>query len=127
MVSYLKIQPVIGFENIYQVDSFEKEFEKTLSEKNVNGRYHRWLRIHLAHLEQLGLKALELGNFEPLNGTNPNLYAIRYPHSKKNPRVVYIYADDNQVYLLHVFKESRRSDYDNAIKLAQNRAKLLLE
>lgn len=127
MVYYLKIEPVKDFENIYQIDSFEKEFIKTLSEKNVNGRYHKWLRTHLRYLEDLGRKALKLGNFEQLSCTNPNLYAIRYPRSKKNPRVVYIYVDDSQVYLLHVFKESRASDYANAIKVAQSRAKLLLE
>ena len=77
-------------------------------------------------LESLGTNALKLEEFEKLSDTSPNLYSIRYPHSKKNPRVIYIYVERGVVYLLHAFKENNDSDYKNAINTAQKRAKLFI-
>ncbi|MBQ7809698.1 MAG: type II toxin-antitoxin system RelE/ParE family toxin [Clostridia bacterium] len=122
----MNIERVDGYEKICQVECFEKEFKKTTSEKNNNCRYHKWLRTQLYVLEAQGKEALKLEGFEHLNNTNPNLYSIRYPRSKKNPRVIYIYVDDNMVYLLHAFRETKKSDYDMAIKTAQKRAKLFV-
>lgn len=122
----LEIEKVGGYERIYQVDCFEKEFLKTTSEKNLNGRYHRWLRQKLYSLDDFINNPLNPEDFEPLQSTNPKLFSIRYPRSKKNPRVLYIYVGKNQVYLLHAFKESKKSDYVNAIKIAESRAKLFI-
>lgn len=124
---FLEIEKVDGYKKIYQVEGFQKEFEKTVSEIKPNGRYHKWLRKQLFSLEDHGYDALKFENFEPLSDTNPKLYAIRYPRSKKNPRVIYIYVDDCDVYLLHAFKETKTSDYNQAVKTAEKRAKLFIE
>jgi len=101
-----------------------EEFDETLNETKAEGRYHSWLRRKLNVLDTFGFKALSDRDFEPLEGTDPKLYAIRYPKSPKNPRVVYAYVDDGVVYLLHTFKETSKksgSDYRSAIKVATNR------
>lgn len=118
------------FENIYEVDCFQKEFEQVTSEKieNKNGRYHKWLRKQLNFLDEYGMNALQFENFEVLKNTNPKLYAIRYPHSIVNPRIIFFYYDGDKVCLLHAFKETSKkssSEYDNAIKIAENRIKLI--
>lgn len=122
----MEIKKVDGFTRIYQVDCFEKEFQKTTSEKRSDGRYHRWLRQRLFVLDDSNKNSLNPEIFEPLQSTDPKMFSIRYPHSKKNPRVIYIYVKDDEIYLLHAFKESKKSDYDNAIKLAESRAKLFI-
>lgn len=122
----MEIEKLEGFEKIYQVDCFKKEFEQVTSETKTNGRYHKWIRKKLSILESLGTNALKLEEFEKLSDTSPNLYSIRYPHSKKNPRVIYIYVEQGMVYLLHAFKEKNDSDYKNAINIAQKRAKLFI-
>ena len=116
-----------GFENIYQVDQFEKEFKK-IAKKDT--RYYEWLFAKLSVLEKMGMKALKLESFEPLPSTNPKLYSIRYPHSPLNPRVIYIYVNGNEIHLLTAFKESSKktnSDYESAIKIAHERLKYLEE
>ncbi len=116
-----------GFENIYQVDQFEKEFKK-IAKKDT--RYYEWLFAKLSVLEKMGMEALKLESFEPLPSTNPKLYSIRYPHSPLNPRVIYIYVNGNEIHLLTAFKESSKktnSDYESAIKIAHERLKYLEE
>ena len=116
-----------GFENIYQVDQFEKEFKK-IAKKGT--RYYEWLFAKLSVLEKMGMEALKLESFEPLPSTNPKLYSIRYPHSPLNPRVIYIYANGNEIHLLTAFKENSKktnSDYESAIKIAHERLKYLEE
>jgi len=122
----LRVLKLDGFDKIYVVDCFGEEFDKVVSEKNVNGRYHKWLRRKLSVLDARGYGALSDRDFEPLEDCDPKLYAIRYPKSPKNPRVVYVYVDDGAVYLLHTFKESSKtsgSDYRSGIKVATNRLK----
>ena len=118
------------YNRIYAVEGFGEEFEATLNESNKNGRYHKWLRRKLFVLDELKYGALSDRDFEHLEDTDPKLYAIRYPKSPKNPRVVYAYVDDGNVYLLYTFKETSKntgSDYRSAIKIAQNRLKLITE
>ena len=107
-----------------------EEFDETLNETKVDGRYHSWLRRKLNVLDASGFKALSDRDFELLEDTAPKLYAIRYPNSPKNPRVIYAYVDDGVVYLLHTFKETSKktgSDYRSAIKVATNRLKCIEE
>ena len=78
-----------------------EEFDETLNETKTNGRYHSWLRRKLNVLDASGFRALSDRDFVSLEDTNPKLYAIRYPKSPKNPRIVYAYVDDGMVYLLH--------------------------
>ena len=116
-----------GFDNVYEVKPFQKEFEKTVKKDK---RYYKWLREKLAILEKLGMEALKLESFEPLPFTDPRLYSIRYPKSPINPRVIYIYANGKEVYLLTAFKESSKnsnSDYEAAIKVAEERLKYIGE
>lgn len=115
-----------SYNNIYAVEGFQEEFQATVHEKKPTGRYHSWLRRKLAVLDYSGFSALSDRDFEQLEDCDPKLYAIRYPHSPINPRVIYAYVDNGEVYLLHTFKESSKksgSDYRSAIKVAQNRLK----
>jgi len=120
----LRLFKLDTYNKIYAVEEFMEEFDETLNETKAEGRYHSWLRRKLNVLDTFGFKALSDRDFEPLEGTDPKLYAIRYPKSPKNPRVVYAYVDDGVVYLLHTFKETSKksgSDYRSAIKVATNR------
>ena len=116
-----------GFEKIYEVEQFEKEFKKIAKRDR---RYYDWLIAKLSVLEDKGMEALRLESFEPLPRTDPKLYSIRYPHSPLNPRVIYIYAKGDEIYLLTAFKESSKksnSDYDSAIEVAHKRLKYIEE
>ena len=125
LIIKVEFEKIEGFSRIYQVNCFEKEFVKATSEKGSNGRYHKWLRRSLFILDDMGKKALNTESFEKLSVDSVDLYAIRYPHSKKNPRVIYVYAEENAIYILHAFKESRSKDYDASTKIAKNRAKFI--
>lgn len=114
-----------AFQNIYEIEQFKKEFEKIVK---GNRRYKNWLIAKLYMLDEKGMQVLNLESFEPLPYTNPKLYSIRYPHSPLNPRVIYVYANGKNIYLLTAFKESskkRSSDYDSAIKVATERLKYI--
>ena len=106
------------------VEGFQDEFDETLNETKTDGRYHKWLRRKLSVLDAPRNGVLVDRDFEPLENTHPKMYAIRYPKSPKNPRVIYVYVDNGEVYLLHTFKESSKktgSDYNSAIKKAKSR------
>jgi len=123
----LEIQKLAGFERIYQAECFPDEikamFGKSTGEMN---RYLKWLFTWLSVLDSEGMSALNLEQFEHLKGTeDPNLYAIRHPHSKINERYIYIYADNESAILLTAFKEKSTSDYRSAIVRAENIVKQL--
>lgn len=117
------------FPKVYEVDSFQKEFMSIIDEKFVWSppfpRYQRWLIGSLRILESLGKEAIKYKNFEQLDNTNPKLYSIRYPKSKLNPRVLFVYWEPDKIILLAAFKEKRKSDYARNIKLAKERIKQL--
>lgn len=116
-----------NFNNIYEVEQFQKEFKKIT--KNAK-RYNNWLLNKLSVLDEKGMEALRMESFEPLSNTSPKLYSIRYPHSPINPRVIYVYIDGDEIYLLTAFKESSKGgngDYNSAIKIAHERLKLIEE
>jgi len=117
----LEIQKLADFNRIFQADCFPDEvnkmFKKSIGEKK---RYIKWLYTWLSVLDCEGMNALNLEQFEHLKDTsNPNLYAIRHPHSKINERYLYIYADEESSILLTAFKEKNTSDYQSAIKRAK--------
>ena len=123
----MDIQKVSGFERIYQVEGFPDDV-KAMFGKNIGemSRYMKWLFTWLSVLDNEGMSALNLEQFEHLKGTsNPNLYAIRHPHSKINERYIYIYADDESTVLLTAFKEKNTQDYKSAIIRAENIVKQL--
>ena len=120
----MQLIKVDGFNRIYMVEGFQEEFEKTLNETRSEDRYHKWLRLKLYILDAKGLGVLSDRDFEPLEDTHPKMYAIRYPKSPKNPRVIYVYVNNGEVYLLHTFKETSKktgSDYRSAIIKAKKR------
>ena len=117
----LDIQKLSGFNRIYQAECFPDDvksmFGKSTGEMD---RYMKWLYTWLSVLDSDGMSALHLEQFEHLKGTsNPNLYAIRHPHSQINERYIYIYADDESVILLTAFKEKNVRDYQSAITRAE--------
>ncbi len=123
----LELVKVEGFEHIYQIDRFEKEFTD-IADGDI--RYKKWLIRSLEMLESMGMAALKLENFEMVSKDDPKIYSIRYPHSKLNPRVLYIYVDRDGACLLTAFKESsknRSSDYEHAINRARGRLKYVLD
>ena len=66
------------------------------------------------------MAALKLEQFEHLRETrNPNLYAMRHPHSQINERYIYAYSDGESTILLTAFKEKSVRDYKLAIRRAQ--------
>lgn len=119
------------YSNIFYVDCFEKEFQKITREdftdKEPYPRYQKWLIGKLAVLNTFGTDALKLRDFEPLNTPNgaPKLYSIRYPKSKLNPRVIYVYYDRSTAILLGAFLEKNSSDYSRNITKALGRLKIL--
>ena len=118
----LEIQKLVGFNHIYQAECFPDEV-KAMFGKNTGDmrRYLKWLYTWLSVLDNEGMDALNLEQFEHLKSTdNPNLYAIRHPHSMINERYIYVYADGENVILLTAFKEKNKSDYQSAIKRAEN-------
>jgi len=121
-VGVLEIQKLAGFERIYQAECFPDEvkdmFGKSTGEMN---RYMKWLYTWLTVLDSEGMNALNLEQFEHLKGTgNPNLFAIRHPHSQINERYIYVYVDGESAILLTAFKEKSPSDYLSAIVRAEN-------
>lgn len=126
MLPVFRLEP---FQKIYAVEGFMEEFDKTVSETKPEGRYHSWLRRKLFILDAKSYRALSDRDFEPLEDCDPKLYAIRYPKSPKNPRVIYAYVTDGSVYLLHTFLEGSKksgSDYRAGIKTAQSRLKQII-
>lgn len=117
------------FSKVYEVDCFKKEFKEMTKEKfSISPpfqRYQKWLIGSLTILEEQGLEVLKLKNFEQLENVKPNIYSIRYPNSKINPRVLYVYLKEGEILLLAAFKEKNKSDYNRNIKMAQQRLKLL--
>ncbi len=117
----LDIQKLSGFNRIYQAECFEAEvsamFGKSTGDKK---RYLKWLYTWLSVLDSDGMATLNLEQFEHLKDTNnPNLYAIRHPHSQINERYIYVYADSESTILLTAFKEKDARDYKAAISRAE--------
>ena len=117
-----EIQKLIGFNRIYQAECFPDEVDKMFGKSaGDKKRYLKWLYTWLSILDSDGMCAMNLEQFEQLKGTsNPNLYAIRHPHSQINERYIYIYADEESAILLTAFKEKDASDYLSAIARAEH-------
>ena len=118
----LEIQKLSGFNRIYQAECFPDEVKSMFGKSTGDiDRYIKWLYTWLSVLDSDGMSALNLEQFEHLTSTNnPNLYAIRHPHSQINERYIYVYADGESVILLTAFKEKNAHDYQSAIIRAEN-------
>ena len=118
----LEIQKLSDFNRIYQAECFPDEVKAMFGKsKGEMRRYMKWLYTWLSVLDNDGMDVLNLEQFEHLKNTsNPNLYAIRHPHSKINERYIYLYADNESAILLTAFKEKNPHDYRVAIARAEH-------
>lgn len=118
-----------SFSHIYTVDCFEKEFKKATKETiTSNPPYPKFQKILIGKLEVLdreGKDAIIYKAFEKLSQSDPPLYSIRFLKNEKNLRVLYTFADNDNIILLTVFQEKSSSDYERNQKLAQKRWKEL--
>lgn len=116
-----------GVESIYAISNLKKEFRKAVNDEWRDNppwqRYQKRLMQDLAVLDQEKERAIDLPQFEMLNGSR-RLYSIRHPETKKNVRILYTIINDN-VILLTAFLEKTDGDYQNAIKTAQKRLRWL--
>lgn len=114
---------ITGINNTYAISNVKKEFRKAVDEPwNERPPWKRYLQKlieDLAVLEQEKERAVDLQQFEKLNGVD-GLYCIRHPESKKNVRVIYTIVE-NSVILLTAFLEKNNGDYLRAISIAQKR------
>lgn len=118
---------ITGINNTYAISNIKKEFRKAVDEAWKEEppwkRYQQKLIEDLAVLEQEKEKAIDLQQFEKLNGVE-QLYSIRHPESKKNVRIIYA-IEDGAIILLTAFLEKNSGDYQRAINTAQKRLQWL--
>ena len=116
-----------GINNTYAISNVKKEFRKAVDEPWKEEppwkRYQQKLIEDLAVLEQEKERAIDLQQFEKLNGVD-RLYSIRHPESKKNVRVIYT-VDEGIIILLTAFLEKNDGDYQRAINTAKKRLQWL--
>lgn len=98
---------ITGINNTYAISSVKKEFRKavdeTWKEEPPWKRYQQKLIEDLAVLEQEREGAVDLQQFEKINGVD-RLYSIRHPESKKNVRLIYT-IEAGAIILLVAFLE----------------------
>ncbi len=116
-----------GFQKIYAVDTFNAEYEALYKNSSDYEAYYEKFKFNLGILDNAkNLQvALKHKNIEQLSNTG--LYCIRHV-SNKNPRTIFFYALEDNIYiLLHTFfeKESKK-DYKRAVKSANAILKKLL-
>ncbi len=118
---------ITGIENTYAISTLKKEFRKAVDEpwKEIPPwlRYQRKLIEDLAVLEQEKERAIDLPQFEKLNGSG-DIYSIRHPESRKNVRVLYCIFEGS-IILLTAFLEKNEGDYQRGISVANKRLKWL--
>ena len=117
-----------GFERIYAVEQFPKEWEKLFKKQHKKRiAADDWLANNLALLdENAALQTMQNHeHYEPVISSHPQLYSI-HNKSELNQRVLYyIITEKNEVLLLTAFIEKKKSDYDLATQRAENRIKHL--
>ena len=118
---------IAGINNTYAISTVKKEFRKVVDEPWKEEppwkRYQQKLIEDLAVLEQEKERAIDLQQFEILNGVD-RLYSIRHPESKKNVRVLYA-IEEGAIILLTAFLEKNDGDYQRAINTAKKRLQWL--
>ena len=122
----IDILGVDGCSHIFQVDSFDKDFCASIGkDKKMLISYRKRLRRRLKILEDNGKNATNGYQFEFIE---ENLYSIRFPESKLNPRVLYAFiSDDDMIILLTAFLEKNASDYEFGKVKARNIMRALKE
>ena len=117
----MRLEKVSGFSRIYQAECFPNDVDAMFGKnKGERKRYMMWLYTLLTILDQQGLQAVVLQQFEYLQNTeDPRLYSLRHPHSQINERYIYTYIDEEVVVLLTAFKEKDANYYKTAIERAK--------
>lgn len=121
------------YNNIYGCDLFLSE-KQSLYKKDYDASksYEKWLDKKLRFLDTEGLDVISKFPqvFEKLSDTS-DLYCIRKITRNKNPRILFFAIieeeEDPAFVLLTAFHESNNGDYPRAIKIAEERRKMILE
>lgn len=133
----MELKQVERYSNIYQVDSFWKEFLKAINFKEPedperlkrlvdNNECIQWYYDRLDILDAHGRSCARRPKFEHLETKDGYaLYSIRNTTSPLNPRIIFIFDDEDNVILLYPFLEKHDGDYEQAKTIAIKRAKLL--
>lgn len=124
----LEIQKLNGYEDIYALDLFLEDFQNTVlgRSSSESKRYAAWLQRKLDDLTLYRERAIQLRDFEKVEG-HTMLYSIRYPRSKKNPRIIYFFVHERKPVLLLAFLEKKSSDYEKKIPAALQRCKFVID
>lgn len=114
------IHKVPGYNHIYSYKSFNDEFCRLFkNDKASLKRYQKWLNRRLSMLETAGLSCINGKTFEYIC---QDIYSMRLPESKHNPRVIFSFClGEQNVVLLTAFLEQNSSDYDSPKRISSNR------
>lgn len=118
----MEILKMDGFNNIYEFSCFQKEFE-SLFGKNIKSfnRYIEWLFAKLKILDEEGVEVIQRRDFKFLRD---NIYEIRKPRSKENPRVLFTILEDKSILITAILEKSS-SDFKLAIEKSIKRIELV--
>ena len=115
------------YKNLYILDTVFDELRREVFGRRGNAdakRYAEWFARCAQMLDIELEKAVLFPQFEKISGSE-NLYSMRYPKSKKNPRVLYFFLCNGVPVLLYAFLEKNKSDYTHGIEVAEERAKFV--
>jgi len=120
------IHRVPGYNHIYAYKSFSDEFCRLFkNDKASLKRYQKWLTRRLGMLESKGTACINGQSFEYID---QDIYSIRLPESKHNPRVIFTFClGERNVILLTAFLEQNSSDYDSPKRISKNRIVMIRE
>lgn len=115
-----------GYQRLYTLDTVAEEFDREVigNDRSNAKRYLIWLDKCMADLDTYGERAILLQRFEKIGGSDV-IYSMRYPNSRKNPRVLYFFICEGTPVLLYAFLEKKKADYTHGIKVAETRAKFV--
>jgi hypothetical protein len=118
------IHKVPGYDHIYAYKSFLDEFDRLFkNDKDSLKRYKKSLARRLAMLDTAGITCIDNERFEYIE---QDIYSIRFPKSKKNPRFMFTFClGENNVILLTAFLEQNSSDYESPKRTSRNRIVLI--
>lgn len=126
-MSLIDLEQLSNFPNICAFDGFLDEFNKNILGKSLveRKRYTAWLQRCLFTLSDYKEAAVQFPHFEKLKGSKNGIYSIRYPHSTKNPRILYFFICAGRPVLLGAFLEKSSADYNKNLAVAEKRASFL--
>ena len=118
------IHKVPGYDHIYAYKFFLDEFNRLFkNDKASLKRYKKSLARRLAMLDTAGITCIDNERFEYIE---QDIYSIRFPKSKKNPRFMFTFClGENNVILLTAFLEQNPSDYESPKRTSRNRIVLI--